>query len=229
MYKLIQEYNPNIKEIFENSYDYIYLHDTKGNILDVNNIVINNLGYSKDEIKGMKVTDFLSIDENITEIKGYMEFTVQTGVVRKPKTYRVKRKDGALVHLEVNTIPLKKNEHIYAILGIGHDVSRFKQLEQKIRESEEKYKSILESTTDTIVVTRFDGKHLFVSPQYSQLLGYSVEEAGGIMFDLIHPDDRQKIINLYKASVEKKQTLIEEIEQRWKHKDGHYIWVATQV
>ncbi|MFW9785028.1 MAG: PAS domain S-box protein, partial [Candidatus Heimdallarchaeota archaeon] len=190
-------------------------------------VIVNNLGYSKEEILRMKATDFLNVDENIKEIKGYIEVTVQTGVVRKPKTYKVKKKDGTLVYLEVNTIPLKKNGDVYAILGIGHDVSGFKKLEQKIRESEEKYRNILENTTDTIVVTRFDGKHLFVSPQYSQLLGYSVEEASKVMFDLIHPEDRQKIMNFYKESVDKKQIIIEEIEQRWKHKNGHYIWVAT--
>ena len=47
MYSLKQEYNNNFKEIFDNSFDYIYLHDTQGNILDINEIVVKNLGYFK--------------------------------------------------------------------------------------------------------------------------------------------------------------------------------------
>ena len=34
-------------------------------------------------------------------------------------------------------------------------------------------------------------------------------------------------MNFYRKSVEEKQTIISELEQRWKHKNGYYIWVAT--
>ncbi|MHA1931400.1 MAG: PAS domain S-box protein, partial [Promethearchaeota archaeon] len=50
MLDIYQEYSSHIEEIFENSFDYIYLHDKKGNIIDVNDVVIRNLGYSKNEI-----------------------------------------------------------------------------------------------------------------------------------------------------------------------------------
>ncbi|MFX1568571.1 MAG: PAS domain S-box protein [Promethearchaeota archaeon] len=108
------------------------------------------------------------------------------------------------------------------------DIDKRKQTEQLLKESEEKYKRIIENTTDVIVVTNFKGKHIYISPQYFNLLGYSEEEAGRIMFELIHPDDRERMIQYYKESIgEKKDLKLGEIEQRWRHKDGHYIWVST--
>lgn len=224
---IYQEYNNHLDEIFANSFDYIYLHDKAGNVIDVNDVVINNLGYSKQEILNMKVRDFL-FEDNVAEILSEIKNTIKTGLVKKPKIYKVKKKNGNFVYIEANAIPIKKNGEIYAILGIGHDITKYKEMEDKLKISEEKYRNIVENTTDVIIVTRFDGKHLYISPQYMQLLGYSEQEADKVNFELIHPDDRPKIMNLYRKSVEEKQTLVAEIEQRWKHKDGHYIWVATK-
>ncbi|MFX1574600.1 MAG: PAS domain S-box protein [Promethearchaeota archaeon] len=227
MMSIYQEYNNHLDEIFANSFDYIYLHDKAGNVIDVNDVVINNLGYSKQEILNMKVRDFL-FEDNVAEILSEIKNTIKTGLVKKPKIYKVKKKNGNFVYIEANAIPIKKNGEIYAILGIGHDITKYKEMEDKLKISEEKYRNIVENTTDVIIVTRFDGKHLYISPQYMQLLGYSEQEADKVNFELIHPDDRPKIMNLYRKSVEEKQTLVAEIEQRWKHKDGHYIWVATK-
>ena len=81
---IIQEYSNHLEEIFENSFDYIYLHDKEGNILDVNNIVVKNLGYSKNEILKMKVTDFL-LEEHTSSVTEEIKITMETGVVNKPK------------------------------------------------------------------------------------------------------------------------------------------------
>ncbi len=108
------------------------------------------------------------------------------------------------------------------------DINKRKQTEQLLEESEKKYKRIIENTTDIILVTSFEGNHLYISPQYTNLLGYTEEEANKIMFELIHPEDREVLLEFYKKSIKEKKIIgPSEIEQRWRHKDGHYIWVAT--
>ncbi|MFX0082498.1 MAG: PAS domain S-box protein [Candidatus Hodarchaeota archaeon] len=153
---IIQEYNNHLEEIFENSYSYIYLHDKAGNIIDVNDVVIKKLGYSKEEILSLNAIDFLSIEENVVEIQDLMAETVQTGKVKEPRMYKVKKKNGDLIYIEINTIPLKKNGEIYAILGIGHDVTEFKKVELKLRESEEKYRHLFKESPFGILI--FDNK-----------------------------------------------------------------------
>ena len=185
MYSVYQEYNNNFKEIFDNSFDYVYLHDTQGKILDINEIVVRNLGYSREEILSMKVIEFLSIVENPAEIKKTIKSTIQTGKVNKPRIYRVKKKNGEITYLEVNTIPLKKNGKIYAILGIGHDVTKYKNVEQKLRESEKKYYTLFNNSTSGIAYHKiiYDEKEkpidyiiTDVSPQFEEILSLKKED-----------------------------------------------------
>jgi len=128
MLSIYQEYSNHLGEIFENSFDYIYLHDKKGKIIDVNNVILRNLGYSKKEILKMKVTDFL-IEEVASEVSDEIDETIRTGIVNKPKTYKVRKKNGEFVYVEASAIPLRKNGEFYAILGIGHDISAYKKVE----------------------------------------------------------------------------------------------------
>ena len=151
MLSINQEYSNNFKEIFEKSFDYIYLHDKEGNILDVNDVVVRNLGYSKEKILNMNVTDFL-IEEVISEVSSAIKKTMETGVVNKPKTYKVRKKDGNFIYVEGSAIPLKKNGEIYAILGIGHDVTAYKKAEQRLRESEEKYRHLFKQSPYNITI-----------------------------------------------------------------------------
>ncbi|MFX1566963.1 MAG: PAS domain S-box protein [Promethearchaeota archaeon] len=138
MQTLIEEYGNHFMEILETSIDYIYLHDKNGNIIDVNDVVVKNLGYSKKEIQKMKVTDFL-LEEVSSQVSAEIKQTMETGLINSPKMKKVKKKDGNLIYVEANTVPLKTNGKIYAILGIGHDVTKYIEMDQKLKESEEKY------------------------------------------------------------------------------------------
>jgi len=225
---IIQEYNNHLEEIFENSYDYIYLHDKAGNILDVNEVVVKNLGYSKQEILSMNATDFLSIEENIVEIQGAITETVQTGKVKKPRTYTVKKKDENLIYIEVNTIPLKRKGEIYAILGIGHDVTEFKKVEQKLIESEEKYRFLSENTDDLIVVYNEDLSFSYTNEAtHERILGYSMDELRTLSSrtSLIHEDDINQHGEAFQEGFRKGKF---KHQLRIRHKDGHILWFETK-
>lgn len=111
MLSIKQEYSNHLEEIFENSYDYIYIHDRMGNIIDVNDMVLRNLGYTKEEIIDMKVTDFL-VEEIVSDVSMAIKETMDTGIVNKTKTYKVRKKDGNFIYVESNAIPLKKDGQI---------------------------------------------------------------------------------------------------------------------
>jgi PAS domain S-box-containing protein len=156
MLSIYQEYSNHLEEIFESSFDYIYLHDKKGNIIDVNDVVLRNLGYSKEEILKMNVTDFLD-EEVISDVISEMNETIRTKIVNKPKTYIVRKKYGEPVTIEANTIPLRKNGEIYAFLGIGHDVSPYKKVEQSLIISEKKYRHLFNQSPFNISLFDWEG------------------------------------------------------------------------
>jgi len=156
MLSIIKEYSNHLEEIFENSFDYIYLHDKKGNILDVNNVIVENLGYSKEEILNMKVTGFL-FEEVKSEVIDDIKKTIETGIVNKPKTYKVRKKDGSFIFVEASAIPLEKNGELYAILGIAHDVTIYKKVEQKLRDSEKKFRHLFAQSPNSILMFDYKG------------------------------------------------------------------------
>ncbi|MFX0140362.1 MAG: PAS domain S-box protein, partial [Candidatus Hodarchaeota archaeon] len=170
MLSIIQEYSNHLEEIFKNSFDYIYLHDKKGNILDVNDVVVKNLGYSKQEILKMKVTDFL-LEEALSDVIDEIKQTIETGLVNKPKTYKVRKKDGTFIYVEASAIPLKTDGEFYAILGIGHDVTVYKKVEQKLRESKKNFRHLFDQSPNSILIFDSNGTLIESNRKLVQKLG----------------------------------------------------------
>jgi len=200
MLSIIQEYNNHLEEIFENSFDYIYLHDKEGNILDVNNIVVKNLGYSKNEILRMRVTDFL-FEETISKVSEEIRETIETGVVNKPKTYKVKKKDGSFVYIEASAIPLKENGEFYAILGIGHDVTPYIKVVKKLKESEKKFRHLFDQSPYSILIFDYKGNLINSNRKLVKKLGdfVGIEFSGKNFIEIIsYFENSEQLLQIFK-------------------------------
>ena len=107
------------------------------------------------------------------------------------------------------------------------DITAKKEFEEKLRESELKYRLIAENTSDGILIIGADTKIRYVSPSYLKLLGTSEAEEltknSDDIYLLVHPDDRDVVFaEIFKAIELKKTGLIYTF--RVKNKAGHYIW-----
>ncbi|MCK9591016.1 MAG: PAS domain S-box protein [Methanoregula sp.] len=94
--------------------------------------------------------------------------------------------------------------------------------ERSVRESEEKYRTILDTTSEWIWDMDMDGRHTYSNPAIETLLGYNLDEFIGFnAFDLMHPQDRKRIEKVFTASVKEKKGW-RKVIIRWRHKDGTY-------
>jgi len=110
-------------------------------------------------------------------------------------------------------------ENSQARARLQEEMEKFQRAEGALRESEERFRSLIENAADLIAIVREDGVLDFLSPSAKRVLGYLPEElVGRDAFEFIHPDDRDHIVAaLYRAT---QQPATPRSEQcRFRHKD----------
>ncbi len=103
--------------------------------------------------------------------------------------------------------------------------SRLRQVVAQVQESEARYRMLAENSRDMVVRMRLDGQRLYVSPAAKDLLGLEPAEFAQPRWDLVHPDDRQRLVAAFKELGEKGGSAT--VAYRAKHVNGDYIWLEA--
>jgi PAS domain S-box-containing protein len=177
------------REIFENANDMIYTMDFEGNFTSVNPIAEKWLGYKFEELRSLHMSEFISpesLEVSIANIHRKLRGEVSH------TTYEAEAiaKDGRRIMLEINSFLRYKNGVPSEIFGIARDICERKKAEKALRESEEKYRIIIENIDDVIFSAEIDATIIFVSHNCYNLLGYYPEEIiGKNLFDFVYSED----------------------------------------
>jgi len=133
-----------------------------------------------------------------------------------------KLKDGREVPLSASCVVIYDEEGgPHAILATYRDITDRKQAEEALRESEERYRSLVETSPDAVTMTNLEGRVIYVSPQTLELHGFkSAEELiGRSAFDIIALEDREKaMINLQRTL---KEGVVKNLEYTLLKKNGN--------
>ncbi len=104
--------------------------------------------------------------------------------------YRVLRPDGEVRWVEVQAVGIRGASVAATFVGSMVDVTEFKQVEAALRDSELRFRSLVEHSLDAIVVLERDGRVRYASPSTSQMTGYPQGSmVGQDIYDLLHPED----------------------------------------
>ncbi|WP_341228029.1 PAS domain S-box protein [uncultured Arcticibacterium sp.] len=132
----------------------------------------------------------------------------------------------------ISKFPLVNDKsEVSAVIGISEDITERNQIEELLKESEEKFRFIAENTSDGIIVAE-NGLLTYYSPACERITGYSFDEMlelnRGNLMDLIHPEDREGADKILKKAVaEKKASVV--LKHRAKHKTDGYTWRDSTV
>jgi len=158
-----------------------------GKILEVNEGYTRLLGYSRAESIGMTTTE-LSIWANPTDRAVFTASLKKTGRVNNFET-KLRCKDGTIVSV-IDSARIIKFSDKTCLLSVAYDITDRKKIEDRLKESEKKYSSIVEKTSDAIQILSPQGDVVFVNKSWLKILGYTKEEAlkKNVFRDLIDPE-----------------------------------------
>lgn len=197
----LHESEEKFRVIFEDAPDAYYLSDLKANLIDGNKAAERMVGYKKEELIGKNFLSvgLLSMDQvpKAVSLLAKNALRQPTG----PDEFLLNRKDGSRVTVEISTYPVQiKGRSL--VLGIARDITARLRGDARLKESEEKYRTLVENAGEVVLVAQ-DTKLKFINPKVRDVLGYKPEEMLGKPFvDFIHPDDRNMVAENYMKRLE---------------------------
>jgi two-component system, cell cycle sensor histidine kinase and response regulator CckA len=141
--------------------------------------------------------------------------------------YRFRRADGSLrwtrdevcVTRDAEDRPL---EHV----GYWIDITEQKEAETALQRSERHFRRLIEHASDMVATLALDGTITYESPSQHRVLGYAPGELlGQNAFDLLHPDDRDRVIAAVGDGLRDRDGRTS--EYRYRHKDGTWRWLES--
>jgi PAS domain S-box-containing protein len=130
------------QDLFENAHDILFAHDTEGQLTALNRAGEQVLGYSREEAKGLKLTQLI-VSEDRAAYFQVLEL-LQTGAERGHVEVSATAKDGRRVVLRINIRQQSLAGQPVQILGIAWDITKRRLAEEALRESEQRLRRSLE-------------------------------------------------------------------------------------
>lgn len=159
--------------------------------LDVNEAAIHRYGYSREEFLAMTLLD-IRPPEDAEAL--HRDLADEPEGLKDAGEWRHRLRDGRLIDVRITTHPLRFRGR-RARLATVEDITHLKRAEHEVRESEARYRSLIEHSPDAIFVNQEDRVSL-VNKAAVRLFGaQSPEELlGKSPLDLFHPDDHPQIL-----------------------------------
>jgi PAS domain S-box-containing protein len=219
----LSESEEKFKNLFNYSSDYIFVHDLKGNVVDVNKMVLDQSGYTRDEILKLKVMD-LHPPEMFEKAKDAFQKISATGYVKFEISF--KKKNGEIFPAEVSS-SLIEIDGQKLVQAVARDITERQKLEEALKESEEKYRKIFNNEIDAISIFDIETKKFMdVNNAFLNLYGYTREEALNLRIEDVsaEPDTSKDAIE--KAAVTGDALIPRRLHKK---KDGSEITVELSA
>ncbi|MCS6791590.1 MAG: PAS domain S-box protein [Oscillatoriaceae bacterium SKYG93] len=240
----LQETNTLQNAILESANYAIISTTIDGKIRVFNAAAEKFLGYQAKEVIGKTTPvifhDFNEIVERARELSKELEIPIEPGfevLVAKARREGIDerewlyiRKDGSSFPVLLSVTALKDaGGNITGFLEIASDITERNRSQAALKQSEEKYRSVVNSVKEVIFQQDIEGRWQFLNSAWNEITGFSIEESLGTNFlDYVHPDDRQTKLAILQPLVEGEKEYIED-EIRYLTKNGEVRWMEVFV
>jgi two-component system cell cycle sensor histidine kinase/response regulator CckA len=214
---------------FENVNDVIYSVDRDLRVTGVSPSVEKVLGYRPEDMIGRTLSEL-----NLLTSESLQEAIVDIGrgFAGEPlgiEEYKFVAADGSRRLGELRSAPIRSRKgEIIGLIGVGRDITEREETLSALRESEERYRLVIENANDAIYIAQ-DGVIKFPNPRTLDLLGYMPDKLLEIPFaNHVHPEDREVVRERHM-----KRLLGEPVPTPYTFraitKDGRQLWVEVNA
>jgi PAS domain S-box-containing protein len=216
----------NFRLLFETIDDFLFIVNTKGNLVEYNKVVERRLDYSKSELYGMHVLEFHPPDKREEANRIVKEILAgQTDFCQLPLV----TKNGDQIPVETKVVNGKWNGN-NVLYAVSRDISQRLKYEEKLRESEARWQVALENSGDGIWDWDVKSGSVFFSRQWKKMLGYREHDISNSLDEWksrVHPEDMKQVMKNLDLHFKGKVKLYKD-EYRVLCKNGEYKWILDR-
>lgn len=224
----IEEYLKESEEkyriIVETAREGIWMVDERNVTSFVNERMAQILGYEREEIIGCTPHKFI-VPERWKDIDSKFEKRRQ-GISEQ---YEIKllKKDGEQVWALVHSNPIIRNGEYKGGLAMVTDISRRREIETRLKESEQKFRSLVQNSSDIISVHDEHRYYTYLSPAITGTLGYKPDFfLGKDVMEFICEDDQQIVLDAFTELL--KNGKVDNVVYRVLHQNGECRWLESR-
>lgn len=221
----LRESEERYKSLFETAAEGILVADIETREFRyANPAICRMLGYTEEKLRSMSVCD-IHPKENLEQV--FAEFEAQAQGER-PLALNIPclRKDGTIIYADINTANVSIDGRECNV-GFFTDVTERKRAEDELRQSEERFRALTESTSDWVWEVDINSVYTYASPKVRDLVGYEPEEViGKRPLDFMPPDEAKRIEALFRDITESRKPFVA-LQNTNIHKDGRRVVLET--
>jgi PAS domain S-box-containing protein len=207
----LRQSEQRLRKLVQTAHEGIWVLDADGRTAFANSRMGEILGYGVEEMLGRPALEFVNpADRDLARAR----LAARAGGVSESYEMRFVRKDGRGVWVRVSGSPLKDEDGRFSgVLGMMADITDVKLREAALRASEERYRKIIETTSEGVWMIDADHRTTYVNRRMAEMLGYTVEEMLG------------KAVDEFQCSVgDPIQAGLGQREVCYRRKDGSEMW-----
>lgn len=218
----LHESEERYRKLFQQSVEAIYIFDPETKrVLEANNAFLDFLGYKAEEVCRLTLYDF--VVHKRVNIDAYIDYILMSGaIIIGERLWR--HKDGTLIDVWVTASKIRQRGKDFCFV-VAHDITERKRAEEKIKESEKKFKTIFDNARDGILLAEVETQKFYLANEaLCQMLDYSLDEIKTLGIEEIHPEkDLPYVMEQFEKQRRKEISIARDVPL--KKKDESVIYV----
>lgn len=225
---LLRQSEERFRNLIQRSFDMIRILDPLARIVYSSPSTLRVAGYTPEDVIGKSALDFVHPDD-LELVQGAFGEVIAGTNSGLPTEYRIRHADGRYVDVEAVSLNLLNTPGIDGIVTITRPIAERKAAEAQMRECEEQYRAILESTSDAVLVA--GDRIRDHNSRAEQLFGYAAEEFAGLSLEelLIPREGDEEAVPDLLGLADTGEGSTRLVPARGRRKDGALVMVDVSV